>query len=327
MAEAAPPPESPVPGRRVTACQTLWATAVPRVRPRPRPGPRPSSRCSRLPPGLQHRMAWLLSQWPGRVALRSAASCMRLGIFDRSMTLAAQFFTSVLPILILAATWVGSRDTNKLADALNMPDESRKALEDAVGTSTGGVRHRRHPDGADLRHQPVAGLHPGLRDHLGRPETQELDPLRVALARGRGHARAVPGRAASARRGGRRAPTTRAVAAARGRGLRPRRWPCSCRGCCCESKRATPAAAHRRADLRRRDVRRASRRGRLAAQGARVERRPLRHHRSGLHLHRLVVRRGVDLPGGRGPGPRDQRPTAAASEHGSAGAGRLIQSA
>ncbi len=91
----------------------------------------------RLPPGLQHRMAWLLSQWPGRVALRSAASCMRLGIFDRSMTLAAQFFTSVLPILILAATWVGSRDTNRLADALNMPDESRKALEDAVGTSTG----------------------------------------------------------------------------------------------------------------------------------------------------------------------------------------------
>jgi len=91
----------------------------------------------RLPPGLQHRMAWLLSQWPGRIALRSAASCIRLGIFDRSMTLAAQFFTSVLPILILAATWVGSRDTNRLADALNMPDESRKALADAVGTSTG----------------------------------------------------------------------------------------------------------------------------------------------------------------------------------------------
>ena len=60
---------------------------------------------------------------------------MRLGIFDRSMTLAAQFFTSVLPILILAATWVGSRDTNRLADALNMPDESRKALSDAVGTT------------------------------------------------------------------------------------------------------------------------------------------------------------------------------------------------
>ncbi len=93
----------------------------------------------RLPPGLQHKMAWLLSRWPGRIAIRSTASFVHLGIFDRSMTLAAQFFTSILPILILIATWVGSRDTNRVADALKMPAESRNALQQAIGSGNGAA--------------------------------------------------------------------------------------------------------------------------------------------------------------------------------------------
>ena len=61
----------------------------------------------RLPPRLRRPITRLLEGWPGRIALNSAESCVRIEIFDRSMTIAAQFFTSVFPILILFASWVG----------------------------------------------------------------------------------------------------------------------------------------------------------------------------------------------------------------------------
>jgi membrane protein len=96
----------------------------------------------RLPPRLQQRVAWALSQWPGRIALRSAASSIRLGIFDRSMTIAAQFFTSVLPILILIASWSTARETHEIAKVINLPPDTSHALEQAVsggGRSTFGI--------------------------------------------------------------------------------------------------------------------------------------------------------------------------------------------
>lgn len=93
----------------------------------------------RLPPRLQHGGAWLLSRWPGRIVIRSAENCVRLGIFDRSMTIAAQLFTSVLPILILFATWMSAFDTRQVADAVSMPDESRVVLEDAVSGAGGAA--------------------------------------------------------------------------------------------------------------------------------------------------------------------------------------------
>src|ERR1700712_4775281 len=86
----------------------------------------------RLPPRVQHRLARLLSRWPGRVVIRSAVSCARLGIFDRSMTLAAQFFTSVLPILILAATWAAARDTRTLADLISLREQPGGAVDTAA---------------------------------------------------------------------------------------------------------------------------------------------------------------------------------------------------
>ena len=91
----------------------------------------------RLPPRLRRSVAQLLSQWPGRIALRSAASCIRIEIFDRSMTIAAQFFTSVFPILILLATWVGAAGSAGIAEAVDMPDESRSVLDQAVQSSGG----------------------------------------------------------------------------------------------------------------------------------------------------------------------------------------------
>jgi len=87
---------------------------------------------SRLPPGLQRLLSRLRSRWPGRIVVASVGSFLRLEMFDRSMTIAAQFFTSVFPILILFTTWASSRESNWLADALSVPEETRSVLEDAL---------------------------------------------------------------------------------------------------------------------------------------------------------------------------------------------------
>ena len=97
---------------------------------------------SRLPPRLQRLVKWLLSRWPGRVAIRLAATSIRIELFDRSMTIAAQFFTSVFPTLIMIATFVGG-GSNEVADALGIPDQTQSVLEDALesnsGTATFGI--------------------------------------------------------------------------------------------------------------------------------------------------------------------------------------------
>lgn len=89
-----------------------------------------------LPTRLRGPVEWSLSRWPGRIGLRSAASCIRIELFDRSMTIAGQFFTSVFPILVTIAVWFGSDDSNRIANALNMPEQSRDVLNDALDTST-----------------------------------------------------------------------------------------------------------------------------------------------------------------------------------------------
>jgi membrane protein len=64
-------------------------------------------------------------------------------MFDRSMTIAAQFFTSVFPILILFTTWADSRDATRLANAVSLPEETRTVLEGAIqgagGTAFGAA--------------------------------------------------------------------------------------------------------------------------------------------------------------------------------------------
>ncbi len=93
----------------------------------------------RLPPWLQHMLAWLLSRWLGRVVVNGLGAFLQLDMFDRSMTIAAQFFTSVFPILILFMTWADSRDATWLADALNLPNETRSVLEDAIQGAEGAT--------------------------------------------------------------------------------------------------------------------------------------------------------------------------------------------
>ncbi len=77
-------------------------------------------------------VAWLQTHWPGRVVVRTLRSFNRVELFDRSMTVAAQLFTCVFPILILLATVATRRDSDRIADAVSMPEESRQVLEEAV---------------------------------------------------------------------------------------------------------------------------------------------------------------------------------------------------
>ena len=86
----------------------------------------------RLPPWLRRALEWLLSRWPGRIVIHGVGAFVRLDMFDRSMTIAAQFFTAVFPILILFTTWAASSDANRLADAMKLPDETRSVLGDAT---------------------------------------------------------------------------------------------------------------------------------------------------------------------------------------------------
>ena len=94
---------------------------------------------SRLPAGLHQRVRWLLDRWPGRIILQGAAGLARIEVFDRAMTIAAQFFSSVLPVLILIAT-LGS-NSDGFAEAIDMPEQSRQVLEGAVegGGSAFGI--------------------------------------------------------------------------------------------------------------------------------------------------------------------------------------------
>lgn len=81
---------------------------------------------------LLHRYA---RTWPVRVGLRSSKGLAYLEIFDRAMTLAAQAFTSVLPILILLATLrPGDSGTlgSHLADTLQLSDEARASLTQSL---------------------------------------------------------------------------------------------------------------------------------------------------------------------------------------------------
>ena len=90
---------------------------------------------ARLPPRLRGVADRLMRRWPGRFVVRTAASVVRIELFDRSMAIAAQVFTSVFPILILLGSWVPV-DDDDVAATLGIPDETRSVLDDAIGADT-----------------------------------------------------------------------------------------------------------------------------------------------------------------------------------------------
>ena len=68
-----------------------------------------------------------------RLGARTMAGVVRVQIFDRAMTLAAQAFTSIFPVLILLGSVLGGGAGRELADAAGLPDTSRRVLDDAFG--------------------------------------------------------------------------------------------------------------------------------------------------------------------------------------------------
>jgi membrane protein len=88
----------------------------------------------RLPPALRSKVERLMAGWPGRTLLRVVAATARIELFDRSMTIAAQFFTSIFPILIALAAWVGG--VGELIDAAGVPQETQQLLDEALNTGS-----------------------------------------------------------------------------------------------------------------------------------------------------------------------------------------------
>ncbi|MFF5078028.1 YhjD/YihY/BrkB family envelope integrity protein [Actinoplanes sp. NPDC000266] len=83
--------------------------------------------------------SWASTRWPGRVGLGTLATIVRLEIFDRAMTLAAQLFTSIFPLLIMAAVLLGRTFDEKLAELVKLPDEVARVLNEAVSGSSVGA--------------------------------------------------------------------------------------------------------------------------------------------------------------------------------------------
>jgi membrane protein len=91
----------------------------------------------RIPTRWRGIVERILARWIGRTLIRTSDSFIRLEVFDRSMTIAAQFFTSVLPILILTATWAYSGNSDAVSDLVGVPEKSRPIVDQAVqGAST-----------------------------------------------------------------------------------------------------------------------------------------------------------------------------------------------
>jgi membrane protein len=60
---------------------------------------------------------------------------LRVQIFDRSMTLAAQAFTSVFPLLIMLSALAGGGSRQHVGELVRLPDTSARLLDDALDGS------------------------------------------------------------------------------------------------------------------------------------------------------------------------------------------------
>jgi membrane protein len=91
---------------------------------------------ARLPAWVTRLIAWMLLHWPGRVILRTTADLTRVQIFDRAMTIAAQLFTSVFPIIIMTSAFLGRDAGDTLSGQVDLPQSTEAVLSQAVTTSS-----------------------------------------------------------------------------------------------------------------------------------------------------------------------------------------------
>ncbi|ROS26020.1 YhjD/YihY/BrkB family envelope integrity protein [Cellulomonas sp. PhB150] len=75
--------------------------------------------------------------WVGRLLERIVRDLARLEVFDRAMTLAAQAFTSIVPLMLVASTLRPQHPGfgSIVADSLGLSDETRASLAGAVPAS------------------------------------------------------------------------------------------------------------------------------------------------------------------------------------------------
>ncbi|MCL8026572.1 YhjD/YihY/BrkB family envelope integrity protein [Nocardioides bruguierae] len=94
------------------------------------------ARLDRLPPRYSARLIWLMDHWPGRVGLRVVAGLRRIQVFDRAMTIAAQLFTSVFPVLIMGAALLGSQRVSSAVSGWgDLSAETQVVLDEVAGAS------------------------------------------------------------------------------------------------------------------------------------------------------------------------------------------------
>ena len=103
--------------------------------PQPDEWERRLARVLTIAPRLRPPIAWLARGLVGRLLLHTAAGLVRVQIFDRAMTLAAQTFTSIFPLIILFGTVAGRGRSTSLAELAHLPDASRKVIDDALSQS------------------------------------------------------------------------------------------------------------------------------------------------------------------------------------------------
>jgi membrane protein len=95
----------------------------------------PQVRLDAVPRRLRPLAEAVLAHRLGGLLLRVAGEVVRVQIFDRSMTLAAQAFTSVFPILIMLGALSGASVRGWINDRLNLPAQSQRLLQEALGGS------------------------------------------------------------------------------------------------------------------------------------------------------------------------------------------------
>ncbi|WP_125804011.1 YhjD/YihY/BrkB family envelope integrity protein [Actinoplanes sp. ATCC 53533] len=85
-----------------------------------------------LPERLRPPVAWIAHRPAGRILFRTAAGLVRVQIFDRAMTLAAQAFTSLFPILIMVGTVFGADQVARFAALARVPASSLQLIDEAL---------------------------------------------------------------------------------------------------------------------------------------------------------------------------------------------------
>ena len=90
---------------------------------------------ARVPRPIRPAMVRVMDSWLVRTLLRALARLRPSELLDRSMGIAAELFTSIFPIVILAAVWLGRQASDEIAESIGLPNQTRDVLHDALNST------------------------------------------------------------------------------------------------------------------------------------------------------------------------------------------------